>query len=86
MIASGLEAHIATVDLKKLSAEFAGRTFDAALLADLPESVDACGESGEFHTCVVAGPMFSRRLMVTTGERVERDGYVYCDLVMGTES
>jgi diphthamide synthase (EF-2-diphthine--ammonia ligase) len=52
-------------------------------LADLPEGVDACGENGEFHTCVVAGPMFSRRLVVTTGERVERDGYAYCDLVMG---
>ena len=86
MIASGLEAHIATVDLKKLPAEFAGRTFDATLLADLPEGIDACGENGEFHTCVVAGPMFSRRLMVTAGERVERDGYAYCDLVMGTES
>ena len=84
MIASGLEAHLATVDLKKLPAEFAGRKFDAQLLADLPEGVDPCGENGEFHTCVVAGPMFSRRLAVTTGERVERDGYAYCDLVMGS--
>jgi uncharacterized protein (TIGR00290 family) len=83
MIASGLEAHIATIDLKKLPAEFAGRKFDAALFADLPEGVDACGENGEFHTCVVAGPMFSRRFDVKTGERVERDGYAYCDLVMG---
>ena len=62
MIASGLEARLATVDLKKLPAEFAGRTFDAQLLADLPEGIDPCGENGEFHTCVVAGPMFSRRL------------------------
>ena len=82
MIESGLEAYLATVDLKKLPAEFAGRKFDAALLADLPEGVDPCGENGEFHTCVVAGPMFSRRLAVVTGERVERDGYAYCDLVM----
>ena len=67
MIASGLQAHLATVDLKKLPAEFAGRTFDAQLLADLPEGIDPCGENGEFHTCVVAGPMFSRRLDVTTG-------------------
>ena len=52
------------------------------LLADLPEGVDPCGENGEFHTCVVAGPMFARGLPVTTGERVERDGYAYCDLVM----
>jgi uncharacterized protein (TIGR00290 family) len=82
MIASGLQAYLATVDLKKLSAEFAGRKFDAKLLADLPEGVDPCGENGEFHTCVVAGPMFSRRLDVKPGKRVERDGYAYCDLVM----
>jgi uncharacterized protein (TIGR00290 family) len=82
MIASGLEAIIATVDLKKLPAEFAGRQFDAQLLADLPEGVDPCGENGEFHSCVVAGPIFSRRLVVTAGQRVERDGYAYCDLVM----
>ena len=66
-----------------LPAQFAGRKFDAKLLADLPEGADPCGENGEFHTCVVAGPMFSRRLAVTSGERVERDGYAYCDLVMG---
>jgi uncharacterized protein (TIGR00290 family) len=82
MIASGLEAYLATVDMKKLPAEFAGRKFDDELLADLPEGVDACGENGEFHTCVVAGPMFSHALAVATGERVERDGYAYCDLVM----
>ena len=82
MIESGLEAYLATVDLKKLPAEFAGRKFDAALIADLPGGVDPCGENGEFHTCVVAGPIFSRRLPVVTGERVERDGYAYCDLVI----
>jgi uncharacterized protein (TIGR00290 family) len=82
MMACGMEAHLSTVDLKKLSAEFAGRKFDSQLLADLPEGVDPCGENGEFHTCVVAGPMFARRLAVTVGERVERDGYAYCDLVL----
>jgi uncharacterized protein (TIGR00290 family) len=82
MIASGLEAYLATVDLKKLPAAFAGRKFDRQLLADLSEGVDPCGENGEFHTCVVAGPMFSKRLAVVTGERVERDGYAYCDLVL----
>jgi uncharacterized protein (TIGR00290 family) len=82
MIASGLEAYLATVDLKKLPAEFAGRKFDRQLLADLPGSVDPCGENGEFHTCVVAGPIFTHRLAVVAGERVERDGYAYCDLVM----
>jgi uncharacterized protein (TIGR00290 family) len=85
MIASGLEATIATVDLKKLPAEFAGRKFDAQLLADLPGGVDPCGENGEFHTCVGAGPVFSRRLAIVAGERVERDGYAYCDLVMEKE-
>jgi uncharacterized protein (TIGR00290 family) len=82
MIAGGLEAYIATVDPKKLSADFAGRKFDAQLLTDLPAGVDPCGENGEFHSCVVAGPIFSRRLAVTPGERVERDGYAYCDLVL----
>jgi uncharacterized protein (TIGR00290 family) len=83
MIESGLEAYLATVDLKKLPAELAGRKFDAQLLADLPAGVDPCGENGEFHTCVVAGPIFSRRLAVTPAERVQRDGYGYCDLVLG---
>src|SRR6185436_5234961 len=82
MIARGFEAFIATVDLKKLPADFAGRKFDTQLLADLPHGIDPCGENGEFHTCVVAGPIFSRRLPVVIGERVERDGYAYCDLVM----
>jgi uncharacterized protein (TIGR00290 family) len=82
MIADGFEAYIATVDLKKMSAEFAGRKFDAQLLTDLPEGIDPCGENGEFHSCVMAGPIFSRRLAVMPGERVERDGYAYCDLVM----
>ena len=70
MIESGIEAYLATVDLKKLPAEFAGRKFDLRLLADLPDGVDPCGENGEFHTCVVAGPIFSRALAVAAGERV----------------
>ncbi len=82
MMASGLEAWLATVDLKRLPANFAGRKFDVQFLADLPEGVDPCGENGEFHTCVVAGPMFSQRLAVAAGERVERDGYAYCDLML----
>jgi uncharacterized protein (TIGR00290 family) len=85
MIESGMEAYLATVDLRKLPAEFAGRKFDLQLLADLPEGVDACGENGEFHTCVVAGPIFSRRVPVSIGERVARDGYGYCDLMTAQE-
>jgi uncharacterized protein (TIGR00290 family) len=86
MIASGLEAYLATVDLKRLPAEFAGRRFDAQLLADLPEGIDPCGENGEFHTCVVAGPIFSQRLPVEAGERVIRDGYAYCDLMLMSDA
>jgi diphthamide synthase (EF-2-diphthine--ammonia ligase) len=82
MIDCGMEATLATVDLKKLPAEFAGRAFDRQLLADLPEGIDPCGENGEFHSCVTAGPMFSRPIAVAVGERVERDGYAYCDLVI----
>jgi uncharacterized protein (TIGR00290 family) len=80
MIESGMQAYVATVDLNKLPAEFAGRKFDLELLADLPDGVDSCGENGEFHTCVVAGPIFSPALAVACGERVQRDGYGYCDL------
>ncbi|MFN3658455.1 MAG: ATP-binding protein [Pseudolabrys sp.] len=83
MIAGGLEAHLATVDLKKLPRDFAGRRFDAALLEALPAGVDPCGENGEFHTCVVVGPMFTHRIAVTVGETVERDGFAYADLELG---
>lgn len=82
MIASGLKARLATVDLAKLPASFAGREFDDALLADLPDGVDPCGENGEFHTCVTAAPIFGRPLPVTPGEVVTRDGYAYCDLLL----
>jgi uncharacterized protein (TIGR00290 family) len=82
MIAGGVEAYLATVDLKKLPASFAGRRFDSRLLADLPAGVDPCGENGEFHTFVAAGPMMQGRVAVRVGETVERDGYAYADLVM----
>ena len=57
-----------------------GRRFDVDFLADLPASADPCGENGEFHTFVGAGPIFSRPVPVTPGEVVERDGFVFCDL------
>jgi uncharacterized protein (TIGR00290 family) len=80
MIRGGLKAKLVCVDPKKLAREFAGREFDEQLLADLPDGVDPCGENGEFHTCVYAGPMFSRELQILKGERVERDGFCYCDV------
>lgn len=81
MITAGLGARLATVDLARLDASFAGRPFDASLLERLPDGVDPCGENGEFHTFVTAGPMFSGRIDVTTGETVVRDGFAYRDLL-----
>jgi uncharacterized protein (TIGR00290 family) len=80
MIAGGLQARIVTLDPKKLPRELAGKSFDQALLAQLPHGVDPCAENGEFHTCVVGGPMFDREIKVISGEVVERDGFVYADL------
>lgn len=81
MVARGVEAHLAVVDMSKLDTSFAGRRFDDALLADLPDGVDPCGENGEFHSFAAAGPMFTRRIAVTKGETVVRDGFAFADLV-----
>jgi len=81
MIASGIVAHLVCVDPRRLGHEFAGRRFDARLLAELPPGVDPCGENGEFHTLVSAGPMFSAPIAVSVGTRVERDGFVFADVV-----
>jgi uncharacterized protein (TIGR00290 family) len=81
MIAAGVEAYLTVVDLKKLPVGFAGRRFDEVLVDALPASADPCGENGEFHTFVAAGPMLARRIAVTVGETVERDGFAFADLV-----
>ncbi len=81
MIASGLVAHIACLDPRKLPRKFAGRRFDEALLRELPAGVDPCGENGEFHTVVSAGPIFAAPIEVGIGETVERDGFVFTDVV-----
>jgi uncharacterized protein (TIGR00290 family) len=81
MIDSGLRAKLVCGDPKKLSPEFAGRDFDRQLLADLPVGVDPCGENGEFHSFVYGGPMFDREIPVVAGERVERDGFWFCDVL-----
>ncbi len=81
MIDAGVEAYLTCVDPKKLPPDFAGRRFDYRLLADLPAGVDPCGENGEFHTCVVAGPMFRHRLCARIGEIIARDGFYFADLV-----
>jgi uncharacterized protein (TIGR00290 family) len=80
MIAGGLRARLVCIDPKKLPAEFAGREFDADFLRDLPEGVDPCGENGEFHSAVYAGPMFREPIPIESGEVVERDGFVFADV------
>jgi len=80
MIAGGVRAILTCVDPKKLPASFAGREFGRELLAELPSDVDPCGENGEFHTFVHAGPMFRTSINVRVGEVVERDGFVFADL------
>ena len=84
MIAGGLSAFLTCVDPRHLARGFAGRRFDANLIADLPRSVDPCGENGEFHTFANAGPMFSAEITVTAGEIVDRDGFVFADLLPRT--
>jgi len=80
MIDAGVETYLVCVDLKQLSKTFAGRRLDRALLAELPASADPCGEKGEFHSFVAAGPMLARAVPVMVGETVERDGFAYADL------
>jgi uncharacterized protein (TIGR00290 family) len=79
MIAGGLRAKLVCADTQQLPAAFAGRDFDAALLADLPSTADPCGENGEFHSCVYAGPMFTAPIALEPGEIVTRDRFVYAD-------
>ncbi|HRA56684.1 MAG TPA: ATP-binding protein [Thermomonas sp.] len=80
MIAGGLRAQLCCVDTTQLDAAFAGHAFDAALLAALPTSIDPCGENGEFHTCVFAGPMFHHPIPIARGDSVLRDGrFAYTD-------
>ena len=81
MISSRMRATISCVDPKQLPASFAGREFDEDLLAALPEEVDPCGERGEFHTFAFDGPMFSKPVDIKVGEIVEREGFVYADLL-----
>jgi uncharacterized protein (TIGR00290 family) len=81
MVAAGLKATLVCVDPRVLNATFAGRDFDAALLADLPSTVDPCGERGEFHTFAWDGPMFRHPVPIRRGEVVERDGFVFADLL-----
>jgi len=81
MIAAGVKAKITCVDPAKLAKSFAGRDYDLSLLQALPPEVDPCGENGEFHTFVYDAPVFSRPIEVRTGEVVEREGFVFADVL-----
>ena len=86
MLDGGLRARLTCVDPKQLKPEFAGREFDQSLLDELPDSADPCGENGEFHTFVYAGPMFKTPISITSGEITERDGFVFADLLPGPKA
>jgi uncharacterized protein (TIGR00290 family) len=79
-IAAGFEATLICVDPRQLDPSFAGRGFDQRLLTDLPAAVDPCGENGEFHTFVHAGPILRTSISCTRGDIVDRDGFIFCDL------
>jgi diphthamide synthase (EF-2-diphthine--ammonia ligase) len=81
MVTGGLRARLTCVNPKVLDRTFAGREFDASLLGDLPSSVDPCGERGEFHSFAYDGPMFARPIAIHSGEVVERDGFVFADVL-----
>ena len=86
MVGAGLRAHVTCVDPRRLDPSFAGRTFDAAFLDDLPEGVDPCGENGEFHSFAYAGPMFREPLAIEPGVVIERDGFTFADVTLSRES
>ena len=81
MLKSGTEAYISCVDPRKIPAAFAGRRWSLALLDEFAATVDPCGENGEFHTVVVDGPFFNNPIHVHIGETVERDGFVFADII-----
>jgi uncharacterized protein (TIGR00290 family) len=83
MVNLGLAAHLVCLDPRKLAKAFAGRVFDRSLLDELPAGVDPCGENGEFHTCVTDLPEFHAPIPVRVGPVVERDGFVFADLIPG---
>jgi diphthamide synthase (EF-2-diphthine--ammonia ligase) len=81
MIKRGLRARLTCIDPNHLPADFAGREFDSNLLRELPVDVDPCGERGEFHSFAYDGPMFNHAAPIRTGELVERDGFMFADLL-----
>jgi uncharacterized protein (TIGR00290 family) len=85
-LSDGFRAVAACIDPKKLDKSFAGRELDASFFRDLPEGVDPCGENGEFHTFVFDGPIFRAPIPVQVGQVVERDSFIFCDLLPETDA
>jgi diphthamide synthase (EF-2-diphthine--ammonia ligase) len=81
MIASGLKARVACVDTRRLDRSFAGCSFNEAFVRDLPTGIDPCGENGEFHTVVTAGPIFAAPIATSVGEIEEKDGFAFADIL-----
>jgi uncharacterized protein (TIGR00290 family) len=81
MLSAGLEAYVSSVDLSKLPSHFAGRKWSMALIEEMPQTCDPCGENGEIHTVVTGGPMFQRPVPVRISEVVERNGFAYADII-----
>jgi len=86
MLAGGLRARLACIDRKALDRSFAGREFDARLLADLPPTADPCGENGEFHSFVYDGPMFSHPIAVEPGALHQDGDFTFADLLCPVSS
>ena len=86
IIQSGFKAILTCVDPKQLDGDFSGRKFDKKFLDSLPDKVDPCGENGEFHTFVYDGPIFSSAIPINTGEKLEREGFIFCDILPARET
>jgi uncharacterized protein (TIGR00290 family) len=86
MLRAGVKARLACVDPRAVPAEYAGRDYDRALVSELPATADPCAENGEFHTFVYAGPMFRRSIPIVNGEVVQREGFVFADLLLAEET
>ena len=82
MIGAGLKARVSCVDTRLIGPSFAGREFNATLVADLPRGVDPCGENGEFHTCVCDGPMFAGPVRLHVGRLEKREPFAWADLLL----
>jgi len=81
MVSAGLRTIITCIDPRKVPEEYAGREFNENFLTSLPETIDPCGENGEFHSFVFDGPMFKEKIAISVGEIVNRDGFVFADIL-----